>query len=159
MTEDNLPKLEEITVPDATIGMSQFVKPEQASVQNDVPHGIWKKKFDGYIIAIPLGIVFQLLGIVLLPIGPIISPIGTVLLIYGLSKYAQKKGQNWIWGFAGILGLFGTFIVYFLKDLNKKVSIEKKPLNNFFRFLVYAIFILLCLFTVFGFIIFTTQMG
>lgn len=72
------------------------------------------------------GIVLQIVGNVVVRmqpdyalIGVVITLGGTVLLIAGLSYYAQAKGHSGWWGLMGFLSCLGLLVLALLPDRRK----------------------------------------
>jgi len=51
--------------------------------------------------------------------GAALALVGTVLLIAGLSWYAQAKGQSGWWGLMGLLSCIGLLVLALLPDKRK----------------------------------------
>ncbi|MBU3979200.1 hypothetical protein KKE68_05885 [Patescibacteria group bacterium] len=162
MLKANTLENENIAVSETIEFKSHLTRPDEASTD----------KSKKYIIAIILGIIFQPFSLFIAIMGMTSSSIlesiiftslklipligSTAMLIYGLSKYAKKKGQDWTWGFAGFIGFLGFIIVCFLDDLHRPISTttipdineittteknstEKKNPTKLQRFLVYLV--------------------
>lgn len=56
--------------------------------------------------------------------------VGLALTVWGCSWYARAKGQHWVWGFLGMLSLFGFIILMFVPDNYKEVASIPSELKN-----------------------------